>query len=703
MQAGPRTLQALLSGLDQYIIPLFQRYYAWHRKDWQRLWDDLLSLLTPDAPKEHFMGALVCMPTKHEPGKSPQYLVIDGQQRLTTLYILLCALRDEVRRLDATEIAGPIEDYYLVHRYGKSTDRYKLLPRLRDRHTLFALVDGRKLPSTESRIAEAYDFFTKRLALFAASGPATAGEALQQIYAATISKLSLVMITLEEENAFQIFETLNSTGQPLDQADLIRNHVFMHMPLTEQDSFDEGAWRPFEDSLTLATPQPVRLRDFYRDYLMQEGTYVRPDGVYTAFRTHLAETGQSPAQLVEVLRGHATHYLWLHQPALAPDPVRLELDRLRRLRVSTAYPLILHLLGLHASAVLSLDALAQALRLIQSFVIRRSITRESTRGYGVLFPAVIRELNGDDILGSLTAALARRGWPGDQRFLSHLVTFPLYRREPDIARVAFIALEQMAAHKEAVDVGALLDKNELQLEHVLPQVIGQDAHGQAWQQALGPDWRDLHDTWLHTLGNLTLTGYNPSLSNHAFETKRQAFQKSHLELNRYFQDLPRWDAAAIQQRGETLAPRLAQFWPAPAAVSATPSIGVGHSPGGHPVSPIPEDQLRPNSWRRYPNVPWTQEDIRRLRDEVRNPTVRATLDLTSQRPNEWIPLREVESAAGRSTRQARSDLAGLTMFLKSRYGRHNWPFQAAWAAGGEPQVYYRALSPDHARWWRDSH
>jgi hypothetical protein len=634
MQANNRSLQGLLGGVDQYVIPLFQRRYVWEKKNWQRLWEGLVALLEPSAPKQHFLGALVCIPIDHQPGKSPQYLVIDGQQRLITLYMLLCALRDKARKRYLDDIANTIEHYYLVHRHGKGLDHFKVLPRLRDRQTLFDIANRNTTSPVTDGIGHAYTFFGTQIAKHLPKATISSDK-LKHLYNTTIPKLSVVIITLEGENAFQIFETLNSTGQPLDEADLIRNHVFMRVPLTEQDQFDDKYWRPLEEQISSTARPPIRLRDFYRDFLMQRGAYVRPDHVFQAFKDYLADHAVRLDSLVEVLRRQATRYLWLHRPQhVADQKLRAELDCLYRLGITTAFPLVLLLLDLNESGALSSVALHGCLRDIQSFVIRRSISRQSTRGYGVLFPSIIRDLDTQDIPASLKLALLARGWPSDATFISALQTFPLYRREPATARVVFKRLEEAQAHREPVDVGDLLDKNSLQLEHILPQSIGNDDSGMAWQFALGNDWQTVHTTWVHTLGNLALTGYNPSLSNHAFEVKRQAFAESHLVLTHELAAIAEWNADEIEQRGAALAKRVAAFWPAPAAsINSDMKMHGGDSR----MSKVPN-----------PIITWSREDFKRLKHEIRNPTVRAMLSLTSERPEQWVSLREVENSVGRS-------------------------------------------------------
>lgn len=559
MKANELTLQDLLIAPNQFVIPLFQRYYVWERANWQRLWDDLNGLLEADAPKEHFMGSLVCLSGSHEPGKVPQYMVIDGQQRLMTFGILLSVLRDEARKQGKDDLAQEIQEGYLVHKFKHGLERYKILPRLRDRQTLLSLIEG-DVPDGDGRVGQAYDFFRRQMATVQTSGD----DAVRTLLTALGARFALVMITLKDENPFVIFETLNSAGQKLDQSDLIRNHVFMQVPLDDQDTFDEKHWRPLENSFdSVNGAAAIPLTDFYRDFLMRNGDYVRQATVYMAFKEKTDKLQMSPPDFATLLKRYGRHYLWIHRPfsVTGHAKVAFELDRLRRLSVSTSYPLVLHLLELHEQESITDDDLARCLRAIASFVIRRSIVRETTRPYSRWFPAAIKELQKEDAVGSLAAFFEKRGWPGDDIFADTLVTFHLYRREPGIARVVLMGLEQERHHKEVVDVAHLLDTGKLELEHVMPQTIGDEPNGDAWKEMLGEEWQQVQDTWLHTLGNLTLTGYNPPLSNRPFSEKRELFKDSNLGLTRDFEDYKVWNAETIKDRGKKLAQQVAQIWP----------------------------------------------------------------------------------------------------------------------------------------------
>ena len=243
MQVGERKLKDLLHSGDQFIIPVFQREYVWRERDWERLWDDLCALEESDGPPEHFMGSIVSVPShENQPGQPSRYLVIDGQQRLITFTALLCALRDHAKSYGLDKLAAQVQKSYLIHEFGEGLARYKVLPRIRDRQQFFDLVDEKALVA-KSRIREAYSYFFQKMG--ALDGDAEAS--LRSMVNAVTARLSLVTITLQpDQNPFAIFATLNATGQKLEEADLIRNYVFMGVPLPEQDDFDAQQWIPFE-------------------------------------------------------------------------------------------------------------------------------------------------------------------------------------------------------------------------------------------------------------------------------------------------------------------------------------------------------------------------------------------------------------------------------------------------------------------------
>jgi hypothetical protein len=562
MDARAKTVREILYSGDQYLIPFFQRHYSWKLMHWQRLWDDLLVLADDPKPRQHFLGPLVCMPINHMPGEIPEYQLIDGQQRLTTLTLLLAALRDLAREHGLDDLADDIHETYLVHKRQRGLLRYKLIPRVGDREILIATIEGAAEDhSRRMGIIRAYKFLKASAEAYIQGA---IENRLRTLMGAVTGRFSLVVITVEGENPYEIFESLNSTGLPLDESDLIRNYIFMQVPLSEQDEFNQQHWASFESMFesTEQNPESIDMTSFYRDYLMRNGEYSRMKQTFQGFKEQWrCKPDVTPIALVEELKKYAK-FAQLLQRRIDDENTGLNksLDRMEMLQVSTAHPLLMNLLARHATKDLTTEDLIDCMADLESFVIRRSICGESTRGYGEMFPAAIKEL-GANPRENLRSFLIKRGWPDDATFTERLLEFALYRREYWKCTLILQELERAFAHKEAPKF------DELTVEHVLPQTIDEGKSGKDWREVLGENWEKDHEKWMHTIGNLTLTGYNPKLSNRPFGYKQELFAKSNVELNKYFADLDKWDVAAIRNRGKDLARKVAELWPAPKEAS----------------------------------------------------------------------------------------------------------------------------------------
>jgi hypothetical protein len=556
LHANGRAVVEIFQSPDQYLIPFFQRSYSWEVRHWRRLLDDIDVLYEAPADRQHFLGPLVCARMDSVPTEVRQFQLIDGQQRLTTLTLILCAFRDLANERGDADQAAEIADTYLLNKHRKDMSRYKVVPRIGDREAYRAIVEGKDLsPWRDLRVSECLSFFSKEFRKrFAERGPDSPSRVLRDVTA----RLGLVVITLGTENPYEIFESLNSTGLPLEQSDLVRNFVFMKVPLQEQDEFYEEHWRSFEARFGATDGHnPVDATDFYRDYLLREGVYLPARDTYVEFRDQNKRRKLTAAEQVADLNRFLGFSLWIHRSTTSPNPqIRERLAEFSRLDTATANPLVLELLSRTDDGRLPLDQFVVAMRDLSSFLIRRAVTGESTRAYGRWFVEAIKRIGADAVEG-LRGYWASRGWPGDAEFEKRCLDFPIYRRESEKGRLILEKLEDSYGHKEKVD------QSTLSIEHVLPQTLDEGANGAAWRAALGEDWFPEHQRHLHTLGNLTLTGYNSDMSNREYAVKRKALLDSNLRLNRYFNEIERWDVAAIQARGLILAKQLSALWPNP--------------------------------------------------------------------------------------------------------------------------------------------
>ena len=560
MEAHVKTVREILHSGDQFLVPFFQRQYSWTKKEWHNLYTDVVSLIDGGDDAKHFLGPLVCTPFHHVPGDGPRYQLIDGQQRLTTLTLALAALRDIARLKDLADLAEEIHEDFLVHRRRQDLQRFKVVPRLEDRHNYELAIDGRAPGVVAGTgIIGCHSFFKR-----AWRNPvADAGESMaRRILTALTARLSLVAITVDGENPYEIFESLNWKGLPLEEADLIRNFLFMQVQPAEQAAFHETRWKRYESRFeAVGRYEKVPPTQFYRNYLMREGRYCPNKRAYVEFKRQNVERGLATVEQVMELERFATFELWLQRPELCERPyLRSRLSEIQQLDISTAHPLLLNLLDRHERGHVNRDELDVCLRDLVSFVIRRTICGESTRGYGRWFPEAIPTIVTNPS-ADLRGYWLDKGWPDDATFVARLAEFPIYIREKKKCRHLLERLEHEHGHREAVNLA------NLSIEHVLPQTVENDDAGRAWQTELGTSWRQEHEKWIHTLGNLTLTGTNPELGNNAFAAKKAMFVRSNVSLNSYFATISRWNAAEIKKRGIELGRTIARVWPRPEGAS----------------------------------------------------------------------------------------------------------------------------------------
>ena len=553
MKATERTLSQILHSPDQYVIPLFQRHYSWGYAEWQTLWDDLQELLDPEVlTKRHFLGSVVVVAEDHTPGLTPSYQVIDGQQRLVTLSLMLCALRDQATSEAQEDLAQEVQENYLIHKFKKKADRqrYKVYPRFRDRDVYFTLAEAESVPQG-SDLANAYRWFLSTIR--GLGSDATDHDLLRQLFTAVTTRLDFVMITLEkDENAYKIFSSLNAKGLPLAEADLIRNHVFMNVPFDEQEVFDKVHWRPLETHFERAGDLDGQLMTaFFRDILMSEGRYVGKNETYEAFQRTIGPRLSDPKTVAEGLLREADYYDILRSVRPHPSAALEEaLQRVRELDTSTTYPLLLALLDMEWKGQISVEDLATCFQMVASFILRRYICQQSSRAYGRWFVAAVDHVGGSEPVRNLASFLKLKRWPVDEEFKEQLVKYRLYGSA--YARQVLLAVELAHPHKERANL------SNAQIEHVMPQTLTEQ-----WKEMLGEDYSTDYWQWGDTLGNLTLTAYNQNLSNRPFAEKKEAFAQSNILLNRYFRDCETWTKREIETRGKLLSEMATQIWAGP--------------------------------------------------------------------------------------------------------------------------------------------
>lgn len=547
MQASPARVIEYFNGEKQNLIPLFQRSYTWEKKDWQALWEDLMVQYESPDNSTHFMGAVVSLPAKSVPVGVSKYLIIDGQQRLSTISILLCALRDS---LDETS-ASRVQEVYLTNRYRAPEDLLKLVPTQSDRNSYRALVIERDTSTFTGRIVEAYKFFLNMIVC--ATDTNDQHLSCERLLTTIEHNLQVVMINLDEaDDPYLIFESLNAKGEPLTQADLVRNYVLMRFRHSisaggEQEKIYTKYWLPLEQMLG------ANLSEFLRHEAMKAGENVKEGGIYTAVKATLKdEASVGVEELLVVMRDAGRHYQKLVEPAQETEPsIRKRLTALRDLKIKVSYPLILRFFESHQKEVLSTPDLESCLGLVESLSIRRAVCGVPTNGLNKMFLQWCKNYPDDNqldwFMNTLSGGAGGSRFPTDAEFSEQLESQSQYGK----ASTSFILrqIELSFQHLEPV----LLDG--LTIEHVMPQTLTND-----WKVMLGSEWQKIHDRYVHTIGNLTLTGYNPELGNLSLRDKKAIFATAHVELSRFILEQSTWTEVEICARAKALSARAITIW-----------------------------------------------------------------------------------------------------------------------------------------------
>ena len=564
MKATEAKLLSFLQKSPQFVIPIYQRTYSWTDKQCQQLWDDILRAGASDTIAVHFIGSIVYV----EQGLSQvthqaPLLVIDGQQRLTSVSLLIEAL---ARALGDTEpvdgfSAAKLRHYYLSNPL-ESGDRYfKLLLSQTDNASLKAIIKGTEQPKEPSlRVTQNFALFTELLA-------ARSSDLVRVCRG--LAKLVVVDIALsrDQDNPQLIFESMNSTGKELSQADLIRNFILMGLEPTLQTRLYEEYWRPMEQDFGQEA-YGTQFDSFMRHYLtVRTGDIPRELEVYEAFKDYSRTTPVQEAgieALVKDIRAFARYFCAMALGREQHPALSTAFHDLRELKVDVAYPFLLDLYHDYANGTLEAADFAAAVRLVEAYVFRRAICAIPTNSMNKTFATFGKALKKDRYLESIQAHFltlpSYRRFPGDDEFRRDLQTRDLYH----FPRRSFW-LRRLENHgrKERVAV------DQYTIEHILPQNPELPA---AWRQALGADWQRVQQQWLHTLGNLTLTGYNAEYSDRAFVDKRDmigGFKESPLKLNAGLGQLDSWNDSTIQVRAGRLADQALAVWAAPKLDAAT--------------------------------------------------------------------------------------------------------------------------------------
>ncbi len=556
MKASEAKMLEFFKKSPQFVIPIYQRTYSWTARECRQLWDDILRAGKDDDITAHFVGSIVYVEKGlYQVSSQSPLLVIDGQQRLTTVMLLIEALAhalDDTEPLDGFS-AKKLRNYYLLNPLEDGERRYKLLLSQTDKDSLKAILDQQQRPQNHSiRIEENFQLFRDLI---------TKGNNDLASLCKGLAKLVIVDISLnrDQDNPQLIFESLNSTGRELSQADLIRNFILMGLEQQLQTKLYDLYWRPMEVEFGHEA-YASQFDSFMRHYLtVKTGIIPNVRAVYEAFKQYAQSPEVSDVEsLVKDIRAFAGYYCAI---ALSREPdseLKTAFRDLRELKVEVSFPLLLELYHDYRTGVLDKEEFLKAARLVESYVFRRSVCAIPTNSMNKTFSTFKRALKKDRYLESIQAHFlllpSYRRFPKDAEFKRELKTKDLYNFR---SRSYWLRRIENHGRKERVPV------DQYTIEHILPQ--NPNPSGQ-WQSDLGPEWKRIQETWLHTLGNLTLTGYNSEYSDKSFAEKRDmegGFAQSPLLLNQGLGTTQSWTEENICNRADSLADKAVSLWAVP--------------------------------------------------------------------------------------------------------------------------------------------
>ena len=563
MKCDNKSFLDYMSGTKIFVIPVYQRNYDWKMNEQcKQLYHDIKEISQKNS-KKHFFGCIVYM-VQDPYENTPQYIIIDGQQRLTTVSLLLLAmyrlLKEKKLKSENSDLQNRIYEQYLVNKFEHGDAHIKLRHIKKDQSAFTLLLTSNDSSEyvPNSNLTLNYRYFYDRLLEEKLS--------LDELFKALL-KLEIVAIGLKpgEDDPQLIFESLNSTGLNLNEGDKIRNYVLMNIDTSQQDYYYENYWQKIEKYTA------DNVGAFVRDYLsLKQGSIPSTGKVYLRFKVFVEETyRQATRDLFEDLLRYAKLYHILLQGDTGDAELSASISRLNRLETTVTRPFFLEILRLQNEGKLDVVELREIFLAVESFIFRRLICHYTTNSLNKIFLTLHRDVMKFDgttdnyvekfkfVMLSLQAG---RGFPVDEEFIKDFRTRDIYNMRSKSKIYILERLENYGT-KEDKDIYRHWDDHGYSIEHIMPRTLNS-----VWKRELGPDWEKIHEEWLNRLANLTLTAYNSKYSNNSFEKKKNGengFASSGIRLNTWVARQEHWGLAELQARTEMLMQKALKIWPRP--------------------------------------------------------------------------------------------------------------------------------------------
>ncbi len=564
MKASEEMLFRLLDGGDKrFVIPVYQRPYSWKKANCELLVKDLLNLSKRNDDATHFFGSIVYV--VNNIGSCNEYIIIDGQQRITTISLLLLAIRNYIteKQLDVGINPNKITTSYLTDEYADSAKKLKLKLVQGDDDAYDRLIENSQ-PISNNNVTVNYNYFYDVLS-------SSSKEDIKGLYDA-IRKLIIVNISLNPHNGDDpqlIFESLNSTGLDLEEADKIRNYVLMKMPSVQQERIYKNYWEKLEKKVSKED-----INKFIRHYLaVKTRELANENKLYFAFKNYREKNNS--LQIEDILSDilvYADFYNQIKNAKISDKISYLNaIARINKLEVNTVTPLLFDLFYAKNQSLLTEEEMTVCVSVIESYIARRIVCGLPTSALNKIFVSMGAEIqryidkNGatfiDALKYSILSKTGKSRFPTDHDFAEKFVAYELYNAKPNTRKYFLERLENYN-NRERIAVEEQIDNGELTIEHIMPQTLTKE-----WKESLGDKWELTHSKYIDTVGNLTLTAYNSDYSNLMFVRKKtladKGFDYSKLSLNTYIKTCNTWTETEIIKRAELLLSWAENIWQTP--------------------------------------------------------------------------------------------------------------------------------------------
>lgn len=552
-----RLIEYMEGSKKRFIIPVYQRNYDWKIENCKQLYDDLIQVIKNNS-KTHFFGSIVSV---YEPsGRNTEFLIIDGQQRLTTMSLLFLALynllEEKIIISEDESLKDQIYEDFLVDKYQPQEKRMKLKPIKNDQKAFSKLFNSKDDYIKDSNLTINYSYFYERIQKQEIT--------IDELFDA-ICRLEIINITLNnEDNPQLIFESLNSTGLDLSEGDKIRNYILMGLPKQKQDEYYEKYWNCIEK----CTKYDVS--SFIRDYLSVKQLVIPSQKkVYINFKKYVEDSSLKIIEILEDLLSYAKRYNILLCEKTSSKELNSCINRLNRLETTVTRPFFLEVLRLYDENQINLNEVAEAFSITESYLFRRTICDLPTNALNKIFLLLNREImryDGTDsnyiekLKFALLSKKDRARFPNDDDFSLMFTEKPIYQMNSKNKIYILERLENFGTLEDK-DIYRHYDEGEYSIEHIMPQHLTP-----AWIKELGDSYEEIHDTWLHRIANLTLTAYNSKYSNSTFvekKTMKNGFEDSWIRLNTYVSKKDKWTLAELRDRNDYLLKRALNIWAFP--------------------------------------------------------------------------------------------------------------------------------------------